>query len=525
MKYFTPIIFVFLISKTYAQNITLDNSFSDDGYSNITIQNINRLTNTVILTNGDFITGYVSTTSSDDYIYLKKTSTNGIVDNAYFGSFHLPGVIKFKKLVQINDKLIVLGSYASSYPYDTNDILVVQFNINGTLDTSFGTNGYERFSYDSTSNDESIDLMNDVLGNSFIYAKYGSNYYLVKIDAVGVIDNSFGSNGTLYLYQYNNLNDPNSIKVFSKVVLQNDGKFLFAGNKKNASTFNWESYLERKLPDGTIDTEFGNNGEIIFSNSEFSTIKNLEYNYDDNSILILHQYDNINFSTDRVFLSKIQISNGNLISTFANNGTTSQYMFSNAPSLNLQYITTLSNSKMLVVGSVSNFSVNPSVNTQLFIMRFNSDGTMDDSTSSNGYYIFNTTPPNSSMRADYVNGLFDLNNGSFVIAYSGSSATSGAYSYLAKFNGSTLGLNNNKEESNYYTIFPNPSENYITIKNKEHSNEQFYFKIVDLTGRLIKQGNSNFNSKIEIKDLTKGGYILSVDTKKGKSFSEKIIIK
>ena len=525
MKYFLLITFLVTFSNTYSQNIALDMSFGNNGYSafdNFNIQTVNDLTDTVMLPNGQFITGYARITSSDDVFSLKKIDSNGYFDTSFFGGFQLPGSIKLKKLVYHNDKLIFVGSY-STYPFNDRNLLIVRFNLNGDVDTTFGTNGYTFISYGSN-HDDPIDTANDDYGNIYIYAKHSSDHYLVKVDSNGIVDNSFGTDGKLYLHYYNQY-DSNSDQILSKVFLQNDGKFLFTGAKKNSTTNIKDSYLVRKLQDGTYDPNFGNNGEVIMPSTEYSTIKDFEYNYDDDSILILHEYNNSNFTSERIFLSKIQISNGALIPSFANNGMTTQYYFSNVPRLNLRHINSLSDSKILVVGSLSNFWVNPSINTQLFIMRFNSDGSIDYSSSSGGYHIFNTTPPESSMRADHINRLFYLNDDSFIIAYSGDSATHGANSYLTKFNGATLGLDDlNNNENNYLTIFPNPSKDNLIIKHKLNSTTNFNYEIVDLNGRIIQSGNSKFNKKIKI-ELPTGTYIIYLESELGEKNSKKIIVK
>ena len=529
MKKHLILFFTLFISIFFSQIISLDNAFGNGGYSGFRIQN-NNLSSSVILPNGDFITGYSETSSADDYIYLRKTNQYGIIDNSYYGSFHLRGAIKFKKLAINNNKLIVLATY-SIYPYNTRDILFLRFNLDGTIDTSFGNNGYQLYSYDSTSSDIPIDIMFDDLGNSYVYSQYGpntssnsSNYFLIKINNSGLIDSSFGLNGRLYLYYYYSPDEAKSFKFLPKIFLQNDGKFLFAGAKKNLTTGNWESYIERKLQDGSNDKSFSNNGELVIPNSEHSLIKNFEYNYADNSILILHEFDNINYPNDRIFITKIKISDGSLISNFGINGTTAQYIFSNAPRLVLEHIKTLSNSKILVVGSVSDFYANPSINSELFVMRFNSDGSIDYTTSSSGFHIFDTAPPNFSIRADYVINLFSLNSGSFVIGYSGYSSATGSYSYLTKFNGATLGLvENNNQKNNSLIIFPNPSNNRIAVSNIFNTNENFDFKIFDFSGNIVYQGKSSFNKKINILDLKIGNYILNIETKNGEKYSEKII--
>ncbi|WP_430410750.1 T9SS type A sorting domain-containing protein [Kordia sp.] len=521
MRYFLLLILLVTVRIGYSQNIALDPSFGDDGYTSFTIQSVNDLSDTVLLPTGEFITSYVNVTSVGWTLRFKKIDANGVIDTSYNGGISTDGAIEFKKLVYHNNHLYFIGSY-STYPYNNRNLMIVRFDLNGAIDTTFGTNGQTLFSYGS-SHDDALDFVIDNSGNSYIYAKHSSDYYVVKLNTTGTIDTNFGSGGAVYLHSYN-IYDSNTNKILNKMFLQNDGKFILVGAKINPSTDLKESFLTRKLQDGSADLSFGTNGELIMSNTEYSTIKDLKFEYADNSILLLHQYDNSNQVRDRIFLSQIQISNGALNTAFANNGMTSQYSFTNAPNLNLQHITVLSDSKMLVVGSVSNFSASPSINTQLFVMRFNSDGSLDYTSSSSGYHIFDTTPPDSSMRADHVNRLFDMNNGTFIIAYSGYSATHGAHSYLARFNGATLGLDDFNEDLFTVAVSPNPSRDYVTIQHSLHTFTNFNYEIVDLIGRITQRGNSKFNEKINIGNLPSGTYIFRLQTELGEKFSKKIII-
>lgn len=283
---------------------------------------------------------------------------------------------------------------------------------------------------------------------------------------------------------------------------QNDGKFLLVGSKKNASTNINESYVERRLADGTYDTAFGNNGIIIMPSSTHSAVTNFEYDYSNNSILLLH-YASGGYAS--VFLSKIQISDGAFVTGFSNGGRTPNYTFTNAPDLFMTQIKVLPNSKILVMGHASNFWT-ANINMQLFLMRFNGNGTIDYSTSSNGNQIFNTTPPSTSVRADDIQRMFVLNDGSFVLSYSGGSATHGYSSYLTKFTGAFLGVNDtavDKSQSSL-ALYPNPVGNIFTIQNKNKGNDSFEYRIFDASGKIIQSGSSKFNTETNIQDLKKG---------------------
>lgn len=72
-------------------------------------------------------------------------------------------------------------------------------------------------------------------------------------------------------------------------------------------------------------------------------------------------------------------------------------------------------------------------------------------------------------------------------------------------------------------IYPNPTKNTFTIKNIENDFSNFEYKIIDLTGRIIKNGKSKFNEQINIENLTSGNYIIQIETEDRKIATEKLI--
>ena len=61
---------------------------------------------------------------------------------------------------------------------------------------------------------------------------------------------------------------------------------------------------------------------------------------------------------------------------------------------------------------------------------------------------------------------------------------------------------------------PNPTNNFITIQNKENSIENFEYKIVDVAGRIIKNGKSKFNEQMSVEELPSGVYLVKIQTDK-----------
>jgi hypothetical protein len=85
---------------------------------------------------------------------------------------------------------------------------------------------------------------------------------------------------------------------------------------------------------------------------------------------------------------------------------------------------------------------------------------------------------------------------------------------------STNEIDNSKTE---ILVFPNPTNNFITIHSKQNLTDNFEFKIVDLTGRIVKNGNSKFNEQINIQSLTSGNYIIQIQTDSNQFFTQKLI--
>ncbi|MDP9957038.1 hypothetical protein J2X97_002704 [Epilithonimonas hungarica] len=73
------------------------------------------------------------------------------------------------------------------------------------------------------------------------------------------------------------------------------------------------------------------------------------------------------------------------------------------------------------------------------------------------------------------------------------------------------------------TVYPNPTNNYIVVNYKGNSTGKFDYRIIDLTGRIILSGSSEFSEKINIRNLTIGNYIIQIQTENGLKVDKKLI--
>jgi len=88
---------------------------------------------------------------------------------------------------------------------------------------------------------------------------------------------------------------------------------------------------------------------------------------------------------------------------------------------------------------------------------------------------------------------------------------------------SNLNINEIKNSKDKISIYPNPANNFITLQNSAISKENFQYKIIDLTGRVVKIGNSQYNEQINIESLKSGNYIIQIQTDSNQYFTEKLI--
>lgn len=77
--------------------------------------------------------------------------------------------------------------------------------------------------------------------------------------------------------------------------------------------------------------------------------------------------------------------------------------------------------------------------------------------------------------------------------------------------------------NNLISIYPNPANNLITIKNNKTTTENFNYIIFDVTGRIVKNGISKFNMSIDIENFSVGIYTIKIETENGEKLSKKLI--
>jgi uncharacterized delta-60 repeat protein len=282
--------------------------------------------------------------------------------------------------VQVDGKLVVVGTTYINNDYTDEDFAVARYNANGTLDTTFGAGGKVRTDFpDLAAVASSVVIQPDgkivVAGGAFPLFTFLGDFKLVRYNPDGSLDTTFGNGGIV------TTTFPEGSYAFA-LGLQSDGKIIAAGTVfvdfNPGDSSNTDFALARYNPDGTLDTSFGSGGTVT---TDF-------VGAEDDAFSILVQPDgkliavgSANSSVDYYnFAAARYLANGTLDSTFGTGGKVQtdfgDHNFDRARSAALQ-----SDGRILAAG----FAISQNGLSQNFaVARYTSNGILDTSFSTDG---------------------------------------------------------------------------------------------------------------------------------------------
>jgi uncharacterized delta-60 repeat protein len=169
--------------------------------------------------------------------------------------------------IQGDGKVIVVGS-AFSVEHNGEDVAVVRYNSDGTIDSSFGTNGEVLTDYqldDDFANGVSIQADGKiVVAGGTILFPYVPNFFLARYNSDGSLDTTFSGDG-MQITSFPGTTDSGA----ADVALQPDGRIVAAGSG-TVGFFDRQFAVARYRPNGRLDKTFSNDGRVLtnFSNVE-----------------------------------------------------------------------------------------------------------------------------------------------------------------------------------------------------------------------------------------------------------------
>ncbi len=281
---------------------------------------------------------------------------------------------------QADGKIIAVGSLLEA-PGSGSDFGIARYNINGSVDSSFGNHGFVVSDYNGDTRMISVVIQPDgkIVCGGGIHFPSPTVFYLIRLKVDGSYDSTFGNNGKVITSL-----DPLANDVLFKIVLLGNGKIVAAGLHETSN--NRAIVLVQYNPNGTVDSSFGNNGSVTNGFGNVQVYGGLAVQTDGK--IVVANGDQQGGSTLKYSVARFN-SNGITDSSFGVNGVFSTAVDGYAYDLALQ-----KDNKIVLVGS--NYAVTGY--GQLCLARITTTGILDSSFGGSG--IITTRLINGSTDSD-----------------------------------------------------------------------------------------------------------------------------
>jgi uncharacterized delta-60 repeat protein len=503
MKYFIYCIALFLnlVSfKSFSQSGTLDKSFGEMG---VVLTNIGEVSNSIMKVQND---GRILIAGTSDSLFLVRFENNGTFDH----SFGRNGILKiglkgYGKLgnffLQADGKILLIAFETFGGPFNP---VFIKINTNGNLDSSYGLNGI--LSINNTFPETFSEQLSDgsiLFGGTFYDAKSKDDFWLMKVDVNGNLDDSFGTNGEVITDIGKSEQD-----IFYKLAVQKDGKIVAIGSTKVSSEEGTDFVMVRYNSDGRIDLGFGENGFVLNDLSLIDRWADLCVQGDKKIVVAGNVNDDLRGKMS--FIVSRFNENGTQDLNFGDDGiqiiSFQSFTRDVANSVRLQ-----NDGKILVSGTTGQVFLN----NNFALARLNSDGTLDGEFGTNGKVssVFSNNDISSCLSLD-KNGYILLNG-----------ISSGKLAIAKYLSGLPIGLVKTEDSNFTFNIFPNPSSQFIHVKFDSKKSKEIEIMVYNELGQLLRKivSEGNHLIKIDISDLPSGRYFLLLKGDEG--HSSKVFIK
>lgn len=513
-KFFTSISAAALISvAAFAQPGILDNGFGNNGIVVSAYPDYNEGYSVAMQADGKIVVGgYSGNYGYEDFSVLRY-NVNGSPDNTFGTNGKVVTVISPESdrgqcvLLQPDGKIILAGY--SEY-MNESAITAVRYLSNGAIDTTFGIQGIAITPVGSNgpSYGWTAALQPDgkIIVGGFGSTVPGGDVALVRYNSNGTLDNGFGTGGIVSADMNGNYD------LTFGIVLQPDGKIVASVYHYDGAHYHFG--LMRFNANGSLDNSFGTGGKVM-TNFGFDDVAKAIALQADGKIILAGYTWRSSFNDTELALARYN-TNGTLDNTFGTGGIvidadSANYCFMNA-------VTVQPDGKILVAGQ----NGIPAYHS-FYLTRFNSNGTFDTSFNSTGKV---TTDVGGVNDQDYACALTLQADGKIVVAGATVvSAMSDVNVAVARYlSGLDVGVVDFAVENNSVFVYPNPVSSHATIAYTLTQAEKISIDITDMQGRIIssvvnneEQQAGKHTQAFEMPEtLAQGTYLLVLSTPQGK---------
>jgi uncharacterized delta-60 repeat protein len=364
---------LFSIPSAVAAVGDLDTSFDTDGKVTTAIGASSDSANSIALQSDGKIVAVGITYNGSNYDFaVARYNTNGSLDTSFSGDGVVTTAIGASDDVALSialqsDGKIVVAGY--TYNGSNYDFAVVRYNADGSLDTSFDTDGVVTTAIGASDDVvSSIALQGD---GKIVVAGHTVNggnddFAVVRYNTDGSLDTSFDTDGVVTTAI------GASDDVVSSIALQSDGKIVVAGITYNGS--NYDFAVARYNTNGSLDTSFSGDGVVTTAiGASFDYVRSIALQSDGKIVVAGYSVNGGNFDFAVVRYN----ANGSLDTSFDTDGVVTTAI--GASSDSALSIALQSDGKIVAVGYTNNGS-----NYDFAVVRYNTNGSLDTSFSGDG---------------------------------------------------------------------------------------------------------------------------------------------
>lgn len=503
-KLYHTIALIALTSVALAQPGTLDATFGTGGIVTSAVGAGDDVVNAIaIQPDGKIVAAgfsYGSSTIND--LSIARYNPDGTLD-ATFGTggtimHDVQGAMRQDRVnavaIQGDGKIVVAGEHGGA---SSDDFVVMRFKADGSVDSSFGTSGVALSDFSSNEDDEAHEIIVQPDGKILVVGTadfFSPSVAMVRFDANGQLDATFGTSGKV------EVNSTGGEDMASCAALQSDGKIIVGG--QSWGTGNWDFALSRYNADGTIDSSFGTNGWSIHTlGSNDDNVFELAIQPDGKIVAAgflwngtSHDFTMMRFNAD-----------GSPDNSF---GTSGQATTPIGAACEFVYAMRLqADGRIVSTGSTWASSYN-----DVAVVKYNADGTLDNTFGGNGIV---TTDVDAEENATYA--LAIQADGKVVVGGLTDNGTESDY-LLVRYN------NDVQSGEQFVTdisikLRPNPASHFVIIQTDAR-----HISLLDAQGRLVESVRPIGNAvTLDLAGLAAGLYHVRVETTDGLAFRKLIV--
>lgn len=368
----------------YNDDGSLDTSFGGDGIVTTQVETGDATAYGIAAKSGGklVLAGHSSITSeqnaADDFTVVQYNS-DGSLDTSFDTDGkvvspwnHFPSIARAIAL-QPDGKLVVVG--------DSNNIFaVVRFNTNGTLDTTFGGSGKVRIGFGGLSSAKAVAIQPDgkivVVGSALSSGFVDYDFAIARLNSNGSLDTTFDFDGLKKVSFGSQQDEANAVAV------SGSGK-IFVGGMANVGFNLWDFGVVSLNSDGSFDSSFDTDGKTTTNiGGSVERITSIALQTDGKLIAAGYTFTGL-FDVSGAALNNFAVAryntNGSLDTSFGANGIVTTAITANdskAHSVALQ-----SDGKIIVAGENRNDALS---RLRFAVVRYNTNGTLDSVFGSGG---------------------------------------------------------------------------------------------------------------------------------------------